>query len=242
MAQDSPNHLSYFLVVENAHQVQLGSIRHWQNLKIATEGNQIWVKDFTQGQIESIEVKCIPSKQIFYAKDGKLFPKGSLLPSRKEPSLLWSPIERGLPVHLPSFNYNFFGIEEKIDFKLVPSEKERESYALLTTTDSLGKYIETAPSVRLQKLDWLIINHLFTLILGTPLLPLQGEVFWRQGNFLIPVGYDFELYSLCDLVETMINPTGDSIVLWNIDSSYFLLEKQQVESLTLGSFRKSVNN
>lgn len=252
--------MTHFLVVENTQKEYLGGIRHWHNLKICFEENQIWVKDFTEEQIDSTEVKSIPYKNIYYANGNKLFLKGSLLPSRNLPSLLWSPIDRGLPVKLPSFNYNYFGVQEKINIQLIPADKEQEGYALMTDIELLGAYMTSAPAVRLQKLDWIIFktspveadvnSELFTLppavankdlaiIFGTPLLPVQGKVFWRKGNFLIPAGYDFDLHSLIEVLDKLINPQSSFIVVWNMDSTYFLLDKKEVQMLSISSFRLS---
>jgi hypothetical protein len=47
------------------------------------------------------------------------------------PNLLWTPIERALSIDLPSFNHNFFGINQSVDIKLETKE---------------GRYIAASPA------------------------------------------------------------------------------------------------
>ena len=71
-------------------------------------------------------------------------------------------------------------------------------------------------------------------------MPIKGATFWQRGDFLIPTGFDFDLYSLMDSMNKLINPSGDSWVAWNADGTYFLIEKNAFRALSLGSFRRSV--
>jgi hypothetical protein len=239
MAQDVTDNMIYFLSVQATDKDYLGTIRHWTNLKTGFEEDKIWVKDFTIAQIESQQVKSIPYKDIYYTRGGKLFKKGSLLPERNIPALLWTPIQRGLPLELPDFNHNFFGISQQVPVSLIESAQEQESFAMLTSLEVLKQYIETAPAVRLQPLAWAILNHESAVILGTPLLPLQGEVFWKKKDFLMPAGYDFELFALTDILREKINPEGMNWVMWNKEGQYCLLNKKAFQDLSLSSLRKS---
>jgi len=209
MAKDLTNHINYYLVVAVAHQDDLGSIRNWKNLKMAFDSGKVWVTGFTIEQIESIEVKSIPSKNLYYEKSGKLFFINSLLPERTVPSLLWSPIDRALPVKLPSFNHNFFGVKEQVEIRLIPSEQVYESIVMITAIDTLGNYIETAPSIRLHNLDWVVLDNDKVLIIGKPLLPINGDVYYKRGDFIMPAGYDFDLYLLVEGLNNLINPNQD---------------------------------
>jgi hypothetical protein len=239
MAIDPSNDITYFLSVAVGHKDYLGAIRHYSNLKIAFEEGLVWVKDLTSVQLDSIEVKSIPYKQLYYSSGPKLFLKGSLLPSRGVPSLLWTPIERGLPVRLPSFNHNYFGIQDKAGIRVIASVNEVEAIALMVDLQLLENYLETAPAVRLKNLSWTIVEDRKALILGTPLLPLQGKVFWRRDDFLLPAGYDLELPVLCDTIHKELNPGKEHWIIWNKDDSYKKLDKRLFRPLSIYSFRLS---
>jgi hypothetical protein len=242
MAQNTPGSIGYYLTVSDERRDDLGALRHLKNLRIAVEGNQIWIKDLTFEQVNALEVKRIPGKRIFYAEGGKLFLKDSYLPDRIVPALLWTPIERGLPIKLPACNHNYFGIEGQVSINIIPSGKERPAAAMLIPISNLKDYISTAPAVRLQNLSWTIINDSMAFLLGSPLLPLQADVYWMNGDFMIPVGHDFDLYALADAANSLLNQGGASWVIWNKDSSYFTIPKGAMQPLSISSFRISLNH
>lgn len=238
MAENSSNHINYILAIEHKHRDYLGNIRQWSNLKIASNEGMIWIKDLTNKQIESIEIKSIPYKQIYNIKENKLFPLGSNLPSLKAPSLLWTPIEIGLPIKLPKPNHNYFGAQETISINIVQSDKEYEPCAIITTASSLGAYIETAPAIRLKNLTWIILEQSKILILGNPIIPIKGDTYWSTNNFLLPTGHNFESDFLAVVISAKINQPNKWII-WNIDSTYFEVPKNIFTPLTISSFRKS---
>lgn len=237
MAKHAANDLVYYLVIDEAHRDDLAAIRPWQNLKLAYDQAQIWVKDLSYVQVESPEVKCIPYKTLYYESEGKLCLLNSLLPDRRLPSLLWTPIERALPVKLPSFNHNYFGLAQKVALQLTASEAEHEAEVMITRLDTLEAYLGTASAVRSGPLSWALLNHDKAFIAGTPMLPVDGEVYWRKGHFIIPAGYEFELDMLCPAMDDLLNPDHDSWIVWNRDNTYALVAKDDMQPLSLGSVR-----
>ena len=237
MADHTPDIVTYFLRLPLRGKEYLGYIRHWLNLKMAYDGELIWLTGFDRHQIDSPEVKSIPGAYSYLAQNGKLFRLNSLLPESDLPSLLWTPIDRALPVQLPLPNPNYFGLNQTVEPRLVVSDAERPAYAVMPDMNSLNQYIRTAPAVRLLPLQWTIINQQ-ALIIGTPLLPISGQVYWRDAEFLIPAGCDFDFPVLAEVINQVINP-GSHWVLWNPDSSYQVIDKRCVRPLTLSSFRQS---
>lgn len=241
MAQNAPNDINYFLVIHESKKEDLASVRPWSNLKIAFEEKFIWVKDFDFAQINSLEVKCIPYKTIYYSKQGKLYLLNSLLPDRNIPNLLWTNIDRAITIKLPSFNHNYFGLNENIATRIVACEYEHEAEIMITSITSLQQYIETAPAIRLQKLKWVILNNDKVLIIGKPMLPINGNVYWKKDNAILPTGFNFEFPLLTDVIHSTINPENQFLVIWNTDNTYALIDKDEFEPLSLSSFRLSVN-
>lgn len=240
MALDPSNGLNYFLCIAAEHAHYLAAIRHWNNLKIAFDEKVVWIKELSAVQADTVEVKSIPYKELYYASGHKLFLKGSLLPERNIPSLLWTPIERGLPVKLPAFNHNFFGIHSKAIVGLIPSDEEKEAHGLIVDLSTLQTYIETAPAIRLKGLHWAIIDNKQAIILGNPLLPLQGQVFWQMDDFLLPAGYRLELPVLAGTLNDILNANNDHWIVWNTDSSYWKIHKQALRPLSISSARASI--
>lgn len=236
----SGNVISYLLQIRVDEKERLGAIRHWQNLKVAFDNTVIWVKDFSKEQINSIEVKQIPFTELFYLKNNLLFKYNSLVPEKKMHSgLLWTPINRALPVELSNYNHNFFGINERVSIKLIESSTEHEPHALLTTINDAQNYITTAAAIRLKNLRWVIVNNEL-LIIGKPLLPLIGKTFWLKNDFLLPTGFDFELPVLEKSLQRLVNPNNDKFIIWYKDASYACIDKNDAATLSISSFRKTI--
>lgn len=227
----------YFLEINKEHRDLLGAIRHWDNLKLAFETETIWIKDFSSDQINASEIQQIPYKKVYELKENLLFEKDKLLPSKKLPSgLLWNPILRGLPVSLPKFNHNYFGIDQKLKMVLKPTDDIREAFAMLVSFDELKWYIESAPKYRLERLNWVVIGKKI-VITGTPLLPIKGSTFWFNHHFLIPTGYDFDYFALAEKLQEQVNPSKENIILWNEDNSYTVIPIENIKPLSISSFR-----
>ncbi|MGB0523599.1 MAG: hypothetical protein ACPGJS_11600 [Flammeovirgaceae bacterium] len=240
MATNSADHLMYFMSLPARNEALLEEIRVWDNLKMAIEGEQIWITGFTESQLKALEVQRIPYKSLYYAQNNKLFPLTSLLPSRMQPNLLWTPIAQALPVEVASFNHNFFGLNQQVEVTLVPTHQEQEAVALLGHYTDLNVYMKTAPAIRLKNLKWVLINQTEVLIWGTPLLPIPGTAYWQKFDFLIPLGYDFDLPILGKTLNELLNPQRQQVVLWNVDSSHTAIPKSQFEALRISSFRKTM--
>lgn len=242
MANDAADNLNYFLLLEEDHLSFLGGIRHWTNLKIGFDEQGIWIKDFDYAQIHAIEVKMIPYKKVFYEKNGRLFPLDSLLPEGFVPALIWTSIDRALPVGLPSLNHNYFGLQDTLTIRLVAAENEKESVAMIVDLDLLGDYLEHAPAVRLKNLSWCILDDYTACIVGTPVLPVQGAVFWQDDVFLLPAGFDFELYSIKEVLKGVLEVNDRDRVVWLENGTYFKLGYSDLQPLSRASFRLNINN
>jgi hypothetical protein len=240
MAENPADGLIWLLEVRREHTDWLADIRHWQHLRIATDEKCIWVKGFRDDEINAVPVRSIPVKKIWYQRENLLFLQGSIVPSRKAPTLLWSPIERGLPLQLPPWNHNYFGFSARIRVRLVSSSEERPAAAMLAHLAAIREYIGTASSIRLKALDWTILDAAHALVLGAPLLPVPAQALWVNGDFLIPAGYQFQYPEMTDILETMLNDTGAAAwTMWRTDGTYIRIPKKSFSRLSIGSFRQS---
>lgn len=240
MEKYAPKSINY-LRIHKAQLEFLGYIRHWKQLKIGYESNWIWIKELTEEQLESVAIKRIPNQVAYYENGAKLSLKGNLLPECSIPNVLWTPIQRALPLQLPLLNHNYFGTSEKIKLQLVSSPKEQEAYALLSNLEDLGEFIETSAAIRLKTLKWTLVGQQ-ALILGAPMLPIQGLAYWRWKQFLIPAGYDFNYPSLAESLHQSILHKSKGWIVWALDNSYYSIDSKYVQTLSLSSYRKMRSN
>ena len=239
MAEDAPNHIVTILEVPAQHKHLLGAIRHWENLKIAADKDSVWVKDFTEAQLVSAELKTIPFAHLYVVKENLLFLKGSLLPTKTMPSFLWTPIEKAFQIELPRLNHNFFGLPQKTEIKLVQTEMEQEAIVMLVDINELNFYMQSAPAIRLKDLNWIKTENGEALLTGGPLLPINGKSYWMKNDFIFPVGWALEFNFLEHQVRSILDPDGNDFIFWKDEKQYTLVPKNKFAKLSIASWRAS---
>lgn len=238
MAEDSSNSIKIFWAeLPKADEDFLGAIRDWKNVQIAIDEEVIWLKGFTDEQAASSEIQQLPNFILYELRDGLLFRKDALVPSKKmRTALLWTPIDKALKLTFPISNNNFFGIDEKIETKLKASEEEQPAMALLCTISEIKEAIITTAKFKLEKLNWIIINDK-ALFLGTPLLSFPGKTFWSKDGHLLPTGFDFEFENLSSLLQRKYNANQDQWLLWSENGSVLPIKKEDFRKMSVSSFR-----
>jgi len=238
MAEDSSNSIKNFWAeLPKADEDFLGAIRNWKNVQIAIDEEIIWLKGFTDEQAGSSEIQQLPNFILYEFRDGLLFRKDALVPSKKmRTALLWTPIDKALKLTFPISNNNFFGIDRKIDVKFKPSEEEQPAMALLCSISEIKEVIITTPKFKLEKLDWIVINDK-ALFLGTPLLSFPGKTFCLKDGHLLPTGFDFEFKNLSSLLQRKYNTDQNQWLLWNENGSVLYLNKEDFRKMSVSSFR-----
>lgn len=238
MAEDSSNGIKTFWAeLSKADEDFLGAIRDWKNVQIAMDEEIIWLKGFTGEQAASSEIQQLPNFILYELRDGLLFRKDALVPSKKmRTALLWTPIDKALKLTFPISNNNFFGIDKKIDVKLKPSEEEQPAMALLCSISEIKEAIITIPKFKLEKLNWIVINDK-ALFMGTPLLSFPGKTFWLKDNHLLPTGFDFEFKNLSSLLQRKYNECNEDWLLWSETGSVLNIKKEDFRKLSVSSFR-----
>ena len=238
MAEDSSNSIKTFWAeLPKADEDLLGAIRDWKNVQIAMDEEIIWLKGFTDEQAASSEIQQLPNFILYELRDGLLFRKEALVPSKKmRTALLWNPIDKALKLTFPISNNNFFGIDEKIEIKLKPSEEEQPAMALLCSMSDIKEVIVTIPKFKLEKLNWIVINDK-ALFMGNPLLSFPGKTFWLKDEHLLPTGFDFEFKNMSSLLQRKYNANQNQWLLWNEDGSVLSINKENFRKLSVSSFR-----
>lgn len=238
MAENSSNRIKEFWAeLPKVDEDFLGAIRDWKNVQIALEEDVIWLKNFTEEQAVSAEIQQLPNFLLYELRDGLLFRKDALVPTKKvRTALLWSPIDKVLRLTFPPSNHNFFGIHEKVEVKLKPSEGEQPATALLSSISEIKNLIIAFPKFKLEKIEWIVMENK-ALFLGTPLLSFPGKTYWTKDGHLLPTGFDFEFKNLSSLLQKKYNESLDQWLVWNEDGTYISINKNDFRKLSVSSFR-----
>lgn len=237
MEKSTAGTVIYVAEIDRQHQHFLARIRHWETLSAAFDEDQILIKGFTRAEMLSSDLRGIPFIRLYKLSGILLFPFESELPQKKISSaLLWTPISRAFPVSLPKSNHHFFGIDHKVDFKLIPSTNAFEPYALLIERDILTETMKALPKARFDALSWIVFENR-ALVMGAPLLPIDGTAFYKTGDFIFPCGFAPEFPVMHKISAELLNPDGSCFVFFHTPLRYTLLPKQDFRSLG----RSSVN-
>lgn len=238
MAENSSDNIKEFWAeLPRTDEDYLGSIRDWKNVQIATDGETIWLKGFTDEQVLSSELHQLPNFLLYELRDGLLFKKEALVPSKKmRTALLWMPIDKALRLTFPVSNQNYFGISEKVSIRLKESNEEHMVLALVSKMANIKERIAALPKFRLEKLEWIIIED-EALFLGTPLLSLPGKTYWTKDGHLLPSGFDFEFKNLSTFLQQKYNKDLDKWLLWDENGNYLAIKKTDFRPLSVSSFR-----
>ena len=240
MANIAGDDIAYWLSLSIVYKKTTYKLRKWAHLKMAIEGNLIWIRNLTRADIESAEVLKIPSIKRYYLQGTQLIPFGKKLPALIEPNLLWSPIQRALKVSLPKENFNYFGINQTYQLSLVPSEEVMPVNATIVDLQILDKYIQSALNFRLKNLKWTVLPNEKALILGTPILPIQGQDLYQTACFLLPAGWKLKYNNMVSVYKKAL---GDSKEYWYVideQSTIQKLRKADFNKLSKGSFIKTM--
>jgi hypothetical protein len=238
MAEDSSNSVKEFWAeLPRTDEDFLGAIRDWKNVQIAVDDDTVWLKGFTEEQAVSADIQQLPNFILYKLRDGLLFKKEALVPSKKmRTALLWSPIDKALRLTFPASNQNYFGISEKVQVRLKSSNEEYPVVALLSTIAEIKDSIQAQPKFKLEKIEWIVIGDK-ALFLGTPLLSLPGKTYWTKNGHLVPAGFDFEFKNLSSILQQKYNEKLDQWLLLNEDGTYLPIKKEDFRELSVSSFR-----
>ncbi|WP_426477229.1 hypothetical protein ACP3T3_18505 [Chryseobacterium sp. CBSDS_008] len=238
MAEDSSKRLKEFRAeIPRADEDFLGSIRDWKNVQIAMDNETIWLKGFTEEQAAASEIQQLPDLILYELRDGLLFRKEALVPSKKMPTaLLWIPIDKALQLSFPPSNQNYFGIHEQVQIKLKESHEEQPVIALLCAIEDLKESIVTLPKFKLEKIKWILLGNR-ALFIGVPLLSFPGKTYWSKDRHLLPAGLDFEFKNLSTLLQQKYNKESEGWLLWDKNGNYLLIKNTDFRPLSVSSFR-----
>ncbi|WP_160138927.1 hypothetical protein [Chryseobacterium sp. c4a] len=238
MAENSSNHIKEFWAeIPRADEDYLGSLRDWKNVQIATDDETIWLKGFTDEQALASELHQLPNFLLYELRDGLLFKKEALVPSKKmRTALLWMPIDKALRLTFPASNQNYFGISEKVSVRLKESNEEHPVIVLISKIQDIKESMAALPKFRLEKIEWAVMDD-NALFLGTPLLSLPGKTYWTKDGHLLPSGFDFEFKNLSIFLQQKYNKELDGWLLWDVNGNYLSIKKTDFRPLSVSSFR-----
>ncbi|KFF73719.1 hypothetical protein HX13_18055 [Chryseobacterium sp. P1-3] len=238
MAENPSKHIKEFWAeIPRTDEEFLGSIRDWKNILLAVDEDTLWLKGFTDEQTEAPEMHQLPGFLLYELRNGLLFRKGALVPSKKmRTALLWTPIDKALQLTFPASNQNYFGISEKITVNIKQSAEEQPVIALLSSITGIKENMAAVPGFKFENIQWAVVGDK-ALFIGTPLLSFPGKAYWTKDGHLLPAGFDFEFKNLSLFLQQKFNKESDGWLLWSEEGEFLSIKNTDLRPLSLSSFR-----
>jgi hypothetical protein len=215
----------------------LGAVRCIPQLQAAAYQGAIWLRGIPVTGETDLRIRQLPGIHTYVADDkGRLFPLGKPTPVMALPELDWQPLREFLPVSLPVSGLpGIANINAPVG--LAPFNSDEMPNALLTDLTTWKAYAETAPAIRLEQTKFAVSVGDDVLILGDPLPPMPGKALVRRGLLIFPAGWHLDPPFILPLVETTLIPTGDALLLFDIDGSWQRIEQADFVNTTRSAVR-----
>jgi hypothetical protein len=225
------------IVMSQADKAALGSVRCLPGLQAAEDEGFIWVRGVNALDNIDLRIRQLPGLHTYTLDaDDNLFPPGGLTPVAKLKPLKWVPVAEYITVTLPvSALPGKVSLQHAI--KLMPSGRSQEGHALLTDLATWKNYAETASLVRLQQTHFAVSENNNVLIMGTPLPALPGKEYVLQGTLLLPCGFEFDPPAISELVIARLDPSKESLLLFDIDGTWEKVPKTAFMPSTRSAIR-----
>ena len=239
MAKDNPHELTKMVLqLASMDKYLLGTVRCLPNLQALDTDQSIWLRGIDADNIPLL-LQQLPSIGRYYEDAQKrLFPVGGLTPIGTLAAGEWQPIKQFIPVEVPSSAFPG-KTDKQYRIQLIPAETEHKAAALLADLIAWKNYVEGAPQIRLDQLQFAVSATNEVLIIGYPLPPIPGRAYWKQDLLLIPNGYDFDLSNMANLLNTALNQAQDAYLLFQETGTYQKVFLEQLVPTTRSAVRLS---
>jgi len=217
--------LSYVARVPASEAAALAAIRHWEGVEVAEQDEWVWLRGINEQRAQAAALRLISGIKLCEERDKYWIPIGKSIPLSPVLSLTWQAISSFLPISLPNSQPSFPQTFTPISLRLIPTEQEKAPFALLCEIKLLREYVKAAPEIRLRSLSCCLMGADDCLIMGTPLLPVPADSYWKIGEMLIPTGYELEFPALASTISQTLNSEGEYWLWWKNPDEVCKLEK-----------------
>jgi hypothetical protein len=198
----------------------LAEVRGVPGLQAVIQNNEIWVRGIFFPADEEPVTARIPSVNNFIiGAEEQLFPVNGITPVAKLGSHDWKPLKELLPVNLPVAAFSG-RLRDKFKIGLKTSDHQRGIFATIVSWNDWMTAADKIPETRLKKVQFAVTEDKRVIILNSQYISMPGKHFWRNGNVLLPLGFDFDPPSIASIISKKTGEEHDAILLFNKEGRY----------------------
>ncbi len=170
---------------------------------------------------------------------GLLTPLDGCVPVAQAPAGPWMPLAEILPVQsaVPGFPGR---TRQRVEVALVRAGREQPAQALLLPLAELLPWVEQAPRIRLERLQFAAAADGRAFVKGTPLPPVAGTAFYFAGAMALPCGWEFAPHLWHGWVEKALAVPSGCMALVHSDARIELIGAEGFAPLTLAAVRRTL--
>lgn len=212
----------------------LTSVRDITAIGIAEYDGNIWAKYVVENETTKNRLFEVRFEDWYVLKQNYLFKSKQITPEMAFFSTKWEPIGHYFPVTLPPVAMGAKLPHASVVLQLKDHHVFETPVALLVEKSELKAYLKYAPNFRYNALTYAESTKGQVLLLGTPLLPIQGTAYWKYKDVLLPCGKILDSKMHTAMFNMKIG--GTHIIFITPQVSYQIISKQHIKTLT----RKSI--
>ncbi|MEM6570427.1 MAG: hypothetical protein AAF957_18595 [Planctomycetota bacterium] len=169
----------------------VGNLRIAPDVEAASVDGRLWLRGRAAEPDVLRAVASIGAEVFSPGGDGELIaahPPGRRVPTALVPDAAWRAIADVLPVRVEAAALAGT-LPPPVELSVVRGGPPREPAALRVSLARLVDWIDLAPAARFESLVFAADASGEALVLGTPLPPLEGTLYWEAAGVLVPCGH-----------------------------------------------------
>lgn len=189
---------------------------------------------------DAAECAALPAVARYRCHDGaRLTPLAGRVPVAPAPAGPWLPLTEMLPVQsaAPCFPGR---TRQRLEVSLVRTEREQPAQAVLLPLAVLLPWVEQAPRIRLERLQFAAAADGRAFVKGTPLPQVPGAAYYFAGAMALPCGWDFAPHLWHGWVEKALAIPAGGLCLVHEDARLELIGAEGFAPLTLAAVRRTL--
>jgi hypothetical protein len=217
----------------------LGNLRLVPGVRVCEQDGVLWLRGENADEEFTRRLLVVPESQLFTVVIGdEIVPHGARVPVGRLPDDTWQALSRWLgvalePAALPG------RMEAPARLQMVPSTSEREANVLLTGIERLADYAVNAPLVRLQRWRFAVNTQGQTIVFGTPLPPISGQVYCETEGVAVQAGWSWTPRIDADVMRKVLGLSAGDVALLHADGSWECIRASDFTAATRSAIRRS---
>lgn len=222
-----------------------------KSVQAAIEHDTLWIR-YSASNEKVVRVEALLPGQRWkaclesMADNGDLLaPLGKQVATERLPAdLNWSPLEDLIQWRLPTAALSgHVSDDDQMSLRLVRSSVESKPAGAMVEFQTLQKWLETAPAIRLQSLEYCVdAQAKVCLVLGEPLPPIPCRYLWDAGDVFVPAGMCWAPAVDAVHVREAFGVGPGEMLAWFATDDWSVISRDNLMPLRRSSFRALLGN